>query len=302
MIYDDATNTIVGNLGWVDRGSLWLLDLTGGTETQIAIDDAKYLSLRSGLNGLFRLVHHQSSELAVSLRHSAEPRIELASIRFIDRGWHFSGDASLWQLVDASVIIQTIAGPKLIWIDAYNERVAELDLSWFNNTNYDLGYQGLVDCLSLPAAGLVVVAVQRSSELVTVDPNLNRRVGAIMLAGRGGNPALNRRSGTDFLASDYDSLCFVNAQTGAVRCSPPLQPPPASNTQQFIGDYDPDEANCIVARPFSGDVVLVDLKTFTVCDRAHVAGQPLAVCMTSKSTFVTRDWKTGKVEVGQFRH
>jgi hypothetical protein len=39
MIYNDTTNTIVGNLGWVDRGSLWLFDVTGGTETQIAIDD-----------------------------------------------------------------------------------------------------------------------------------------------------------------------------------------------------------------------------------------------------------------------
>ena len=302
MIYDEATNTIAGNLGWVDRGSLWLFDLTGRTETQIAIDDAKYLSLRSGLNGLFRLVHHQSADRAVSIRRTAEPRIELASIRFLDGGWHFSGDASLWQLVDASVIIQTSAGPKLIWVDAYNERVAELDLSWFNNTNYDLGYQGLVDCLSLPAAELVVVAVQRSSELVTIDPKLNRRVGTIMLAGRGGNPTLNRRSGADFLASDYDSLCLVHARTGEVRCSAPLQASPGSNTQQFIGDYDPDGTNCIVARPFSGDVVLVDLKTLIVCARAPVAGQPLAVCMTPNAAFVTRDSKTGKVEVGQFRH
>jgi hypothetical protein len=300
MIYDAATDAIVGNLGWVDRGSLWVFALNDRSETEVAIEGASYLSLGRGPNGLFRVVHHHSPDLGVSIRHIAHPALELASIRFDGSEVRFAGDAALWSGVDPSAIIQTDAGPRLVWIDGPSEKVTYLDLSWFTSANYDLGYQGIVDCLSLPDAGLVAVSIQRSSELVLIDPARNQRVGQISLAGRGGNPTLSLRSGMELLASDYDSLCVVNAKTGAVRSSGPLEAPPAPNTQQFIGDYDARGAVCAVARPFSGDVLLLDLATFGVRTRAPVSGQPLVVCMTSGSRFVTRDWKTGRVEVGRF--
>lgn len=300
MIYDSTTDTVVGNLGWVDRGSLWVFNPREGSATLLPIEGASYLSLRGGPNGLFRVVHHHSSDLGVSVRHAARPEIELASIR-VDRGEpQFAGNSALWAEVDPSAIIQTRAGPRLIWIDGASERVAALDLSWFNSSTYDLDYQGLVDCLSLPGTGLVAVSVQRSSELVLIDPTANARVGQISLAGRGGNPSLTPLPGTDLLASDYDSLCVVNLKTNAVRSSALIQAPPGPNSQEFIGHYDVRNAVCAVARPFSGDVLLLDLATFEVRARAPVEGQPLAVCMISESEFVTRDWKTGSVGLGRF--
>lgn len=300
MIYDAATNRVVGNLGWVDRGSLWVFNPSDRSEISVPIEGASYLSLRGGPNGLVRVVHHHSPDLGVSIRHIARPDLELASIRFDGGKARFDGDSGLWNQGDPSAIIQTDAGPRLIWIDGASEKVTDLDLSWFNSTTYDLGYQGLVDCLSPPGAGLVAVSVQRSSELILIDPARNQRVSQISLAGRGGNPALGLLSGMELLASDYDSLCVVNVKTGAVRSSAPLQVPPAPNSQQFIGDYDCRGAVCAVARPFSGDVLLLDLATFEVRARAPASRQPLAVCMTSDSEFVTRDWKTGTIEVGSF--
>jgi hypothetical protein len=158
----------------------------------------------------------------------------------------------------------------------------------------------LVDCISLPGVGLVAVSVQRSSELVLVDINRNQRVGAIVLADRGGNPALTRRSGSQFAASDYDCLCLVDAETRKVKASEPLQEGSPLLTRRFIGDYDLDDTTCAVARPYNGDVLLLDLPTFAVRESVPVRGQPLAVCMTSPSTFVTRDWQTGAVGVGRF--
>lgn len=231
MIYDAATNTVVGNLGWVDRGSLWVFDLSDGSQTAVAIEGASHLSLRRGPNGLFRVVHHHSPDLGVSIRHVARPDLELASIRFEGSMARFTGDPALWSGVDPTAIIQTDAGPRLIWIDGASERVTDLDLSWFNSANYDLGYQGLVDCLSLPGAGLVAVSVQRSSELVLIDPERNQCAGQISLAGRQGNAALRSLSDNELLASDYDCLCVVNAETGAVRSSAPIQPPPGPNSQ-----------------------------------------------------------------------
>ena len=299
MIYDESTGTVVGNLGWVDRGSVWTFSTQSGVEARISIEGTQFLGLRAGKNGLFRLVHHHSADMVVSIRRIADPSVELAAVRSHGGQPHFSGDTALWGEVDPSAIIQTDIGPRLILIDAKRETIKSLDLSWFNDANYDLGYQGLVDCLTLQAPGLVAVAVQRSSDLVLIDIADNARVGSIMLAGRGGNPKLLPLSGSEFLATDYDCLCVVDAGTDTVRHSPPLQSASPPNTQQFIGDVDIAGTTCAVARPFSGDVALVDLGTFRILGTAPVGGQPLSICLLSGSRFLTRDWKTGTPCLGK---
>lgn len=300
MIYDPGTQTIVDNLGWVDKGSLWVYSVPESKVRNVAVEDSSYLGLKPGVGGLFRLVHHGSADIAVSIRHIGEPEVELASLRF-DKGQpRFNGDEGLWSNVDASLLFHTGTGPRLCWIDASAGTVAELDLSWYNAEQYDLDYQGLVDCISFSRAGLVVVGVQRSSTLVLIDLASNQRTGTIGLADRNGNPGFSRLKGNQLMTSDYDSLCVVDVVTGVARCSQPVQPPSGPNARQFIGDFDPDGRMCAVARPFSGDAVQVDLETFEVRARAPVPGQPLAICMTSASAFVTRDWKSGRMESGRF--
>src|SRR5579875_2110192 len=112
---------------------------------------------------------------------------------------------------------------RLFFIHARRGEARSLDLSWFSAENYDLGYQGLMDSLAIPNCGLVAVSVQRSSKLVLLDIETNTRVGTITLAGRNGNPTLVPLSQTEIVASDYDSLCIVDAHTGEVRHSQPLQ-------------------------------------------------------------------------------
>lgn len=297
MIYDPASEMIVGNIGWVDHGSLWTYSVSTQTETRLPIKGTRFLGLRQGNGGLFRLTHHCSPDRAISIRHCATPDRELASIRFNGAHYRFSGDTTLWAQVDASVLIHDGEHRWLYLIDAFREKVTPLDLSWFNAVNYDLGYQDLVDCLTVHDLGRVLVAVQRSSQLVSISLETNKRIGNIMLASRGGNPKLAPLPGTEILASDYDSLCVVDLRTAAVRHSPPLQGPRLPNTQQFIGDYHISSGQCVVARPYSGDVVQVDLRDFSILRHAPVSGQPLDVCTVSEERVVTRDWKTGKVGI-----
>jgi hypothetical protein len=300
MIFDPAAHIVVGNMGWVDKGALWTFDTQNQTEGRVPIAGARFLSLRAGANGMFRLVHHHSPDQAVSIRRLSEPDVELASIRF-DRGrTRFLGQAELWRSVDPAVVMKTDSQTRLMLIDALRMRVVDLDLSWFTNANYDLGYQDLVDCITIPAADRVIVSVQRSSELVVIDLESNERIGSIPLADRGGNPNLHWRSDNEFVASDYDTLCRVDSGSSSVSKAVRLQGAADPSTQQFIGDCDIGSVTGVVARPFSGDVLLVDSENFDVLGRAAIDGQPLAVCRVSQSRVVTRDWKTGSVAMGEF--
>jgi hypothetical protein len=300
MIYDSATRTIFGNLGWVDKGALWKFDLDSQAESLTAVEGAGFLSLRPGLNGLFRLVHHQSGNQAISIRSSSGPAIELASVTYESGRSRFSGDLNLWQFVDPAAIIQTKSWPRLVLIDAPRQRVIDLDLAWFNEESYDLGYQGLTDCISVQNTKQIIVSIQRSSKLIIVDSERNAQVGSIVLADRGGNPDLRRLSNGDIVASDYDTLCRVDGRSLVLDTAVRLQDADATHRRQFIGDFDPRADICAVARPFSGDAVLVDTRSFKVLSRASVVGQPLSICMVSESRFVTRDWRTGRVQIGEF--
>jgi hypothetical protein len=299
LIFDANAQLVVGNMGWIDKGALWTFNVGSQEESRSPIEGSKFLSLRAGAEGFFRLIHHQSPDEAVSIRHIREPNIELASVRLRQGRATFFGSADLWRLVDPAAIITTDSGQKAILIDGARLQVTDLDLTWFTSENYDLGYQGLVDSITLKSSDNIIISVQRSSTLVVIDRSRNKRVGSIALANRGGNPQLQLRNGTDLFASDYDTLCRIDPQSLVVVRSVRLQDA-AANTQQFMGDYDVASGKLVVARPFSGDVLLLDPDDFRIVGQAQVGGQPLAVCMLSDHRVITRDWKTGRVVIGQF--
>lgn len=303
MIFSADTNTIIDNMGWIDGGSLWIFRLQTRSEERLRIPGAKYLHLRQGIGGYFRIIHHESTDKAVSVRHISDPAIEIASIAFDGDKARFSGDITAWKHVKSACVFNHAKGQQLLYIDPAAMAVRALDRSWFTNDNYDLGYQGLVDCVTFPSLGSALVSIQRSSELVVIDLARNKRVGSIMLENRGGNPHIQILQNTEFIATDYDTICRVDAGTGAVMKSLRLQVGQLDhpNSQLFIGDYCVTEAGCAVARPFSGDVMLLDPVTFARLGAAKMGGQPLSVCLISATQVVTRDWKTGAPKIGTIR-
>lgn len=298
MFFDQATSTAFGSLGWIDGAALWSFDTLNGLERRFAVEGARYVSVCEHAPGLIRLYHQ--GEGVVSIRACSRPDAVLASLHATPSGYRFVGDSALWGDNLALLITADSSHPDLVLIDGSTEQVRSLDLGWFNANTFELGYQGLVDCLAMPDAGLVVVGVQRSSDLVLIDMEGGSRVGSISLANRGGNPRLLKLTDSLLAASDYDVICLVDIDRRMAIASDVLQPVAPQMTAQFIGDYAFGSGALVVARPFSGDVIRLDPTSLTILGRATVEGQPLSLCMTSDHAFLTRDWKTGVVCEGTF--
>jgi hypothetical protein len=103
-----------------------------------------------------------------------------------------------------------------------------------------------------------------------------------------------RESGKEIWASDYETLAVLRTTDWQVDRSSLLQGSPAG-TRQFIGDFSfpPDQELCVVARPFSGDVIGVDLRSLKIKYSAKVGREPLEVAAIGRGEIVARDWKTG---------
>ena len=297
MIFFRETNRILGSLRWIDKGAIWILDLENHIERRCEVPGAQFVSLKAGKAGHFLVVHHMSESTAASVRHVGSPDQELASLQFRDGAAQFHGRSELWWQVETAILQVFRRGYRLFVVDPIGPKATHLDLSWYTAESYDLSYQGLVDCMTLPDDRRVVVSVQRSSDLVILDKESNRFVETARLPGSSGNPELAVRSRADFLASDYDTLARVDAKTFRILSSARLQ-----DAGSFIGHYHLwSECLCAVARPFGSDVILVDPMDFRIVGRTMLGGQPLSVCMISETQVIARDWKSGAVSAGTFQ-
>jgi hypothetical protein len=123
------------------------------------------------------------------------------------------------------------------------------------------------------------------------------------LEGRQGAPQLFfRRRAPELWASDYDTLIRLDSQSWKVLNSLKLQEAQAGMNHN-IGKYYfvPDESLCVVARPYSGDVVGIDANSFTISHRAETGGQPQEVALLGDNYVVARDLKTGRLLQSKLR-
>lgn len=302
MIFDPDGGRLIDSIGWVDRGSLWVYEIAKREVSSISVDDSDFLTLKQGRTGHFTVTRGAT----VSLRHSSRPEKDLACVRIRNDKAEFSGDTSLWAQVETSVLVESMTErARFVRIDAAKEAIQNIDISWYNADNYDLIWQGLVDCMTLPNRQQVVISVQRSSTLIVIDLERNLQVATVVLAERGGNPKLTLRTEDDFLASDYDTLCRVGISDMKVAAKSRLQGGGVNDgrlfERLFIGDYKlAADGSLVVARPFSGDVLQLDPRDFRRLGTAQVSGQPLVPHLISEHEVLARDWKTGHPHLGRF--
>ncbi len=296
MIFDHDRGWLIDNIGWVDRGSLWVYKIAKREVSNIPVGDADFLTLKQGTAGHFTV----TCGTTVSLRHVSQPEKDLALVRIRNDDAEFGGDTSLWTYVETSIRVEDKTGQtRFVRIDAAKEAIQEIDISWYNADNYDLSWQGLVDCMTLPNRQQVVISVQRSSTLIVIDLERNLQVASVPLAEGGGNPKLSLRNEDDFLANDYDTMCRVRIDDMKLAAKSRLQAAGGNGGRQFIGDYKLNaDGTLLVARPFSGDVLLLDPRDFARLDSARVSGQPLVPHLISDHEVLARDWKTGHPHVG----
>jgi hypothetical protein len=319
MLIDSSERTVISNLGWVEGGRLWLCDTTTSKIRQEKLGDGKYLSFYDGKEGLFSTVHHfEGNRLEITAHNKTKPEEVLARITILDSKPTFDGDISLWSKLPRAYVayyvrfkVSNVSPPKvpnnegflLFFVDAISRAVELHALDWFDDS-YDHGYQGIIGVKEVPQSELLLISIQRDSKPVLYDPKNRKVVKKLTLDNRNGNPHLRfRRTANELWAHDYDTLLKIDPEKWEIKNKIRLQGASSNNTQQFIGDFvfNNEETLCAVARPFSGDVVALDTKTFKVTHEAKIGRQPMDIGILNNGKVFARDWKTGDLLTGQLK-
>ena len=308
MIVDAAETILVSHLGWVDHSSVWLCETATGEVRSARLSDAQYLSLHAGRDDWFAAVHHFGGRrLEFSAHRTTAPEQAIARISIEDGAVALEGDSSVWEHLPrhytAYCALPEGKNDYLFVLSGTAPTVEWQSFEWYNN-DYDRDYQGILGVTEIPGQERVIVSIQRDSTPVLHDPNERRAVGKIRLAGRGGNPTLRfRQTAPELWADDYDTLVRINPKNWSVRNSRRPQTTLLPGTAQFMGafTFNQDESLCAVARPFSGDVLALNTRSFRVTHRAAIGRQPLDVALLSDGQVFARDWKTGDLLRGELK-
>jgi hypothetical protein len=209
-----------------------------------------------------------------------------------------TGDRSAWTHVPKNYVAYqqgaTWSDYALIRIDASAESVEVQQFDWYGS-DYDKAYQATVGVVEVPGEDALIVSVQRDSRPVLYDPVRRKKIGALRLAARNGNPTLVfRHHANEVWADDYDTIVKIQAGTWRVVKTRRLQSA-VNGAGQFIGRFcfDAQETMCVVARPFSADVVALGTTNLRPRLRCRMHGQPLEAVALPDRSVVARDWKSG---------
>ena len=106
-----------------------------------------------------------------------------------------------------------------------------------------------------------------------------------------------RNGGRELWAKDCDTVVVLSTDDWRVLRSARLQQAAKGSVSQFIGAlaFLPGGDECLVARPFSGDVLAIDSQSLKATRAARVGREPLTAIMSREGEVIARDWKTGDV-------
>ena len=308
MLTNTSENFVISNLGWVDAGGLWTFRAGEQRARRVALGDAKYLTLHAGTADHFSVVHHDDgARVEISVHRFDDVSTALGRAVVDAESSSVSGAPPIWAHVQTNYTAY-FKGPfwsdyALFRVDPTKRRVSLQQFDWYND-EYDKGYQGIIGVTEIPGDSQVLISVQRDSRLVLYDPLAQAKRGLIELADRRGNPSLFfRRHAKEVWAVDYDTIVKLDPTSWQVLGARRLQPEDWQGTNQFIGDvwFNRDETMCVVARPFSGDVVVLDLQDMKTRFQCKTGQKPLQAVALGDGAVVARDWRTGELLQGQLR-
>jgi hypothetical protein len=306
VLASDDRHTVISNLGWADGGSLWVYRDQVGRAQSTKLGSAKHLSLHRGVDNHVAITHHHDGDIRITIHRFPEIENVLAEVVLKSGEAEWSGSGEVWRHVPRHYTgymkTKYWDAYALITLEGDTQTAALHEFTWFDD-HYDKGYQGIVGVSEIPHTDRVLVSVQRSSMLIIYDPAARTKVGEVKLAGRAGNPQLYfRRNARELWASDYDTMVRLDWSTWRITDSRRLQSAVVGSAQ-FIGSFTMDAAEqiCVVARPFRGDVVGIDTRTFKPTLFSDVGRQPLEATILDEKRIIARDWKTGSTLQGQLR-
>lgn len=294
MIVNNFETHIVSHMGWVDRNSILLYDMRKELSQKISLGNAKYLSIYSVGNDEFVAVHHYDSDyLELSIHKISNPDTVIDRLIFRSNNpIKFSQDT--WYNCPKAYVAYAFGSFRLVYFNQEENKVELQSFPWFDDS-YDHGYQGIIGATEIQDSDNIIISIQRDSEPVIYNPKTKQMISKIKLAGRHGNPRLYfRKKKNELWADDYDTLIRINPIDWGIIDKVQLQQG-KEGTGLFIGNYafNKDETICVVARPYSGDVVGINTINFKITHIAKVKKQPLDVALVKGKEVIARDWKTG---------
>jgi hypothetical protein len=296
MIYDSNLKYAISNLGWVDKGNLWIFSTVTKNVETVKLSDAQYLSIQKGENGYFAVGHYyDDSRFEVSLHHSSVPAKAVCKLSFDSFKNSKEGDIKLLCHIPkyyiANLNINNEFKFHLFKIENGKLVLDDDKINWYYNGNFDFGYQGLIGVTEYKDE--LLFCVQRDGSLYRYSLISNEIIEKIPLANKYGNPRITFSSSfSELWVDDYDTLLKVNPQNWKIEKYKLLQEA-NKGTGQFIGSYSIIKDSIVVPRPFSSDILILD-KNLNLKDSFKVGNQPLEAVLLDK-LIVARDWQTGKL-------
>jgi hypothetical protein len=185
LLVDRAESRLLSNLGWIDHGSIWLLDIESGEIGLVRLGDGEYVRLHAGRGDLFAAALVSSSGtpwMTVTVRGAAAP--DDVRARWEAGTTRADGSPEDWSRVP-TVFVGFDPGTRTyvsVSLDPSSGAVETDPLEWFDDS-YDWGYQAPIAVCRVPGSDLLLFSVQRSSDLVLYDPRTRRVQHKIQLAG-----------------------------------------------------------------------------------------------------------------------
>ncbi|HJU42406.1 MAG TPA: hypothetical protein VJ691_06305 [Vicinamibacterales bacterium] len=299
MILNPGGTIALSSMGWVDHDAIWSFDAAAGTSHTIQLKSgAEHCSLHAKSGDRFAVAHHFAGRrFELTVHDFSTPDAAIARVVVSENQSALTGTSSALADVPSLYVTYLAFEP---WRDYV---LVEIDgeggltihrLPWYD-TSYDKDYQAIVDAVAIPGQRQALISVQRSSRLVVQDLESGDVVQTLNLGGGAGNPRLTvLDAAAEIWTTDYDSVAVVRTDRLKVRKRVRLQGA-AQGTQLFVGDlsFAPHRDACIVPRPFSHDVVALDLVKLKVQGTATVGREPLEAALLANGDVIARDWKTG---------
>lgn len=274
------------------------------------LDDVALLSVFAGTSDHFATLQRwRDGRIEISVRRHSEPQIAVstasASLAMVVPGArveiNFSGEHSAWSSVPRAFVIRPIRSKDMrrLLIVRGDEPDNFQEFPWYE-ADYDVLYQGILGAADLPGRRELLVMIQRDSHPVVYDPMTKRVVRHLTLAGRNGSPrVVLRASVEEFWFGDYDTLVKVDAKTLDRMAYKLVQPGGNGMERLFMGNFhfDAKESKCFAARPFSGDILVLDADSMNPIGRIELRGEPLDIAVLADGTVISREWRTNEVKI-----
>ena len=278
----------------LEGAGLWTYDRRRRRTAVVDPTDGRPFLIREG-TGAFALLERVDGGARVTVRDVREPLEVLASADLDADAWRFAGDNRQWARVPEHVLL----------VDGDHRRLARLA---DDAAVVDISELGPVHQVEMvPGSRLVVLA--GPGALSVFDPVAGRELRHLQLAGGEQHPLVRFRNGEELWVNDVDTMLKIETRQwqvvdaagsetaeGAEPRAIPVDPEPVAageaedataSAGRFGGwTWAGDGELCVVSRPGTGDVLVLDAVSMLPVAHGLVGGAPIDAALLGRNLVV----------------